>query len=102
MKTAAIYARFSSDMQKDRSVDDQFADCEALAKSKGFKVVDKFSDRAKSGASLHGRPGARALLQAAKARKFDVVIVESFSRLARDKEDIAHIYKRLKHADIEL
>lgn len=100
--TAAIYARFSSDVQKDRSVDDQFADCEALAKNKGFKIVSKFSDRAKSGTSLFGRDGALEMMMAAKARKFDVLIVESLSRLARDKEDIAGIYKRLKHVDIEL
>jgi len=102
MKTAAIYARFSSDMQKDRSVDDQFADCEAFAKRAGFEVVARFSDRAKSGATLHGRTGARELMLAVKARRFDVLIAESTSRIARDTEDLAGICKRLKHADIEL
>ena len=102
IRTAALYARFSSDLQKDRSVDDQFADCERFAKREGFKIVAKFSDRAKSGSTLFGRDGALELMLAAKARKFDVVIVESLSRLARDPEDIAGIFKRLKHAEIEL
>jgi site-specific DNA recombinase len=102
MKTAAIYARFSSDLQKDRSISDQVADCEALAKREGYKVVAKFSDRAKSGSTLFGRDGAIELMVAAKARKFDVVIAESQSRLSRDPEDIAGILKRLKFAGIEL
>src|SRR6267154_4514868 len=70
-RTAALYARFSSDLQKDRSVDDQFADCERFAKREGLKIVAKFSDRAKSGSTLFGRDGALELMLAAKARKFD-------------------------------
>jgi site-specific DNA recombinase len=77
MKTAALYARFSSDMQKDRSIDDQFAICESYAKRDGLKVVAKFSDRAKSGASLFDRDGLLDLRNAAKRKEFDVVIVES-------------------------
>jgi site-specific DNA recombinase len=101
-KTAAIYARFSSDLQKDRSIDDQIADCEALAEREGFKVVNRFWDKAKSASTLFERDGALDLMLAAKARKFDIVIVESQSRLSRDPEDIAGIFKRLKYADIEL
>src|ERR1700730_11888282 len=101
MKTAALYARYSSDEQKDRSIDDQFADCEAYAKREGIKIVAKFSDHAKTGTTLHGRPGAREMLLAIKARKFDVLIAESTSRIARDGEDLAGICKRLKHSEIE-
>jgi site-specific DNA recombinase len=101
-KTAAIYARFSTDLQKDSSIEDQFATCEAAAKREGFKVTSRFSDRAKSGTSLYERDGALELMVAAKARKFDVVIVESLSRLARDQEDIHGLFKRLKHAQVAL
>ncbi len=101
-RTAAIYARFSSDLQKDRSIDDQFGDLERYAQREGLKITDRFSDSAKSGSTLFGRDGALELMMAAKARKFAVVIVESLSRLSRDPEDIAGIFKRLKHAQVEL
>lgn len=93
-KTAVIYARFSSDLQKDRSVEDQAAICEQLASREGYKVIEIFSDRAKSGASMFERDGLLALMTAAKKRSFDAVIVESLDRLSRDQEDLAGIFKR--------
>lgn len=101
-RTAALYARFSSDLQKDCSIEDQYAVCEALAKREGFDVTHRFSDRAKSGATMFGRSGIEALIVAAKARKFDVVICENFERLSRDSEDIQYLFKRLNHAEIVL
>jgi site-specific DNA recombinase len=101
-KTAAIYARFSTDLQKDSSIDDQVHACEALAKREGYKVVGIFTDRAKSGSSLFDRKGADDLMDAVKAREFDVVICESQSRLARDAADIHFLWKRLNHAQVVL
>ena len=49
-----------------------------------------------------GRHGIQALLRAARAREFDVVLAESLDRLSRDQADIATIYKLLKFADIRL
>jgi DNA invertase Pin-like site-specific DNA recombinase len=101
-KTAALYARFSSDLQKDRSIDDQLALCETYAKREGVKIVNKFSDRAKSGSTLFDRDGLLELMTAAKRREFNVVIVESLDRLSRDQEDLAGLFKRLKHYEIDL
>jgi site-specific DNA recombinase len=95
-KTAAIYARYSSDMQKDRSIADQFALCESYAKREGLQVVAHFADRAKSGTDMH-RDGLTGLRTAAKARAFEVIVVESSDRLSRDQEDLAHIFKRMTH-----
>jgi site-specific DNA recombinase len=83
MKTAAIYARFSSDMQKDRSIDDQHALCASYAAREGLRVIARFEDRAKSGASLFDRDGLLDLRNAAKRREFDVVIVVSGSGCSR-------------------
>ena len=101
-KTAAIYARFSSDLQKDRSIDDQFSLCERYAKREGLKVTQRFADRAKSGASMIDRDGLLDLRTAARAREFDVIVVESLDRLSRDQEDLAGLFKRFKHYGIEL
>lgn len=101
-KTAAIYARFSSDLQNDRSIDDQFSLCRTYAAREGFNVIREFEDRAKSAASLFDRDGLLELMTAAKARQFEAIIVESLDRLSRDQEDLAGLFKRMKFFNIEL
>jgi len=101
-KTAAIYARFSSDRQNDRSIGDQVSLCKTYAKREHFEVVQEFSDRAKSGATLFERDGLLELMTAAKARKFDAIIVESLDRLSRDTEDLAGLFKKLTFFGIDL
>jgi DNA invertase Pin-like site-specific DNA recombinase len=102
MKTAAIYARYSSDLQKDRSIDDQIMLCRQIAARHGVQVEEVFTDRAKSGASMFERDGLLALMTAAKKRSFNFVISESLSRLSRDMEDTSAIYKRLKFSEIKI
>jgi DNA invertase Pin-like site-specific DNA recombinase len=101
-KTAALYARFSSDMQKDRSIDDQLVLCRALAERESLKVVATYNDRAKSAATLFDRDELLELMTAAKKKKFDVVIVESLDRLARDQEDLPYLYKRLEFLGVKI
>jgi site-specific DNA recombinase len=102
MKTAVIYARYSSDLQKDRSIDDQIAHCRQLAERNGYQVAEIFVDRAKSAASMFERDGLLALMNAAKKRDFNAVVTESLSRLSRDQEDTAAIYKRLKFNNVNI
>ena len=100
MKRAAIYARYSSDLQSDRSVEDQFVICREKADREGMKIVSEFEDRAKSGASMHGRDGLAEMLQAAKAGEFDILIVESLDRISRSQADLAGTYDALRFANI--
>lgn len=102
MKTAVIYARYSSDLQNERSIDDQIALCRQIAARHDCRVTEVFTDRAKSGASMFERDGLLALMNAAKRREFNVVISESLSRLSRDAEDTPAIYKRLSFNDITI
>src|SRR6476469_6804322 len=85
-KTAALYSRFSSDLQNDRSIEDQFAVCRTYAAREGFNIVREFEDRAKTSATLFDRDGFLELMHEAKAHKFDIVIVESLDRVSRDPE----------------
>lgn len=101
-KTACVYARYSSDLQKDRSIDDQIQLCRQIAARHGLTAVEVFSDRGKSGASMFERDGLLALMTAAKKQSFSFVISESLSRLSRDMEDTAAIYKRLKYAGVTI
>lgn len=102
MPRAALYARFSTDLQSDRSVDDQIALCQEFASKQGLDIVARYSDRARSGATVHGRDGLWSLLDDARAGRFDTVVVEALDRLSRDQEDLAGIHKRLTFAGIDI
>jgi DNA invertase Pin-like site-specific DNA recombinase len=100
MKPAAIYARYSTDLQSDRSIEDQIALCRAYAAREGLEVTAVYEDRALSGGSMIGRDGIASLMRDAADRRFEVVIVEALDRLSRDMEDLAGIHKRLSFADV--
>jgi site-specific DNA recombinase len=99
---AVIYARYSSDLQREASIEDQIRLCREYVDKENGKIVEIFSDYAISGSSLHNRPGMCSLLDAAKSGGFDLVIAEALDRVSRDQEDIAAIFKRLRHAEIRL
>lgn len=94
---AALYARYSSDLQNDRSAADQLAALRAECGRRGWTVAAEFADEGVSGAALAGRPGVRALLAACAAapRPFDVVFVEAQDRLSRGQADAARIFELL-------
>jgi site-specific DNA recombinase len=100
-RRVAIYARYSSDLQSDSSVQDQVRLCGELAKSRAWEVVDCYTDAGLSGASLM-RPGIQELIANALAGKFDIVLAEALDRISRDQEDIAGVYKRMEFADVEI
>ncbi|MGE0418675.1 MAG: recombinase family protein, partial [Acetobacteraceae bacterium] len=91
---AAIYARYSSEMQREASIDDQIRVCTAWATRHGAAVLETYSDYAISGASTL-RPGYQALKADAQAGRFDIVIAESLDRFSRDQEHIAAFYKAM-------
>ena len=67
-----------------------------------MEIVAVYDDRARSGASVHGRDGLMRLMDAARGGKFDVILVEALDRLSRDQEDLAGIWKRLNFLGVEL
>jgi DNA invertase Pin-like site-specific DNA recombinase len=93
-RRAALYARFSSDLQSDASIDDQLRLCRLRADREGWLVVGNFSDKASSGA-VRNRPGVDALLAEVERGRVDIVLTESLDRLSRDLEHVANIYKRI-------
>ena len=97
----AIYARFSSQMQRDASIEDQERLCRERADREGWTIVARFADRAMSGASML-RPGLQALLEEAAAGLIDVVLAEALDRLSRDQADVAMLYKRLSFEGVQI
>ena len=101
MTRVAIYARYSSDNQRDASIEDQLRLCREHAEQQGWQVVETFADHAISGSSLL-RPGIQKLLTDATSSKFDVILAEALDRLSRDQEDIAGLYKRMRFAGVRI
>lgn len=86
---AAIYARFSTDRQDARSIEDQTRRCRRFAEARGYSVVEVYSDAAQSGATMH-RAGLQRLLAEARSgrrARFRAVLVDDLSRLSRDLGD---------------
>ncbi len=97
----SIYARYSSDLQNEKSIEDQLRICNEKAASENWEVVQCYTDAGMSGASLM-RPGIQSLLSAAQSGQFNIVVAEALDRLSRDQEDIAGIYKRLQFAGVKI
>jgi len=97
----AIYARYSSDNQRDASIADQFRICREFARRQGWQIAKEYSDHAVSGATLL-RSGFQAMMQSALRKEVDVVLAESLDRFSRDQEDTAGLFKRLTFAGVSI
>jgi Resolvase, N terminal domain len=102
LNRGVIYARYSTDLQNERSIEDQITLCKTYAARENLKVVEVYEDRACSGASIMGRDGLLRLLERAREKAFNFVIVEALDRLSRDMEGLAGIHKRLSFLGIEI
>jgi site-specific DNA recombinase len=98
---AAIYARYSSDLQRDASIEDQVRLCKERVEHEQLALHATYTDHAMSGASRL-RPGYQKLLEDARGGAFDVVIAEALDRLSRDQEDIAGLYKHLTFLGVRI
>ena len=98
---AVIYARYSSDLQREASIEDQVRLCKERIQHEGWQLVAKYADRAISGASVL-RPGYQQMLDDVRAGAFDIVVAEALDRLSRDQESVAGLYKQLSFAGVRL
>ncbi|MEO3475704.1 recombinase family protein [Roseomonas sp. CAU 1739] len=97
----ALYARYSSDNQREASIEDQLRICTARAEREGWTVVAAFSDAANSGATTL-RPGYQDLLDAMRSGKIDIVLTESLDRLSRDLEHVAAFHKQAQFSRVAI
>ncbi len=85
MTRVALYARYSSDSQREASIDDQFRNCEQYATREGWTITARYADHGISGTKgENGRPGYKDMLNDAKVKRFAVLLVDDLSRLSRD------------------
>src|SRR5579871_1522063 len=98
---AAIYARFSSELQRDESIEDQVEVCRRELERQRWTVAKVYTDRAQSGASRF-RPQYQQMIADAEAKQFDVLVCEALDRLGRKLADIADLHDRLTFAGVRI
>ena len=101
MQTAAVYARFSSDNQREASIDAQVRACEEYAAKNGLVIVKVYADRAKTGTS-DKRPEFQQMIEDSSKKMWSTIIVHKLDRFSRDKYDSALYKRRLKKNKITL
>ncbi|MBQ7300373.1 MAG: recombinase family protein [Clostridia bacterium] len=84
-----IYARYSSDNQREESIEGQIRECQAFARKNDITLLEPYIDRALSARS-DNRPNFQKMIKDSAAKKFDVVIVWKLDRFARNRYDSAH------------
>jgi DNA invertase Pin-like site-specific DNA recombinase len=100
--TAAIYARFSSDLQTEKSIEDQVARCQAIAMAEGLGLCRVFSDSALSGASMGNRPGLHSLLEAIRDGRVTALVTESLDRISRNQADLHTVVQTAQYRGVRL
>jgi len=98
---AAIYARYSSDMQRTASIEDQARNCRKRSDAEGWTIAATFADAAISG-SDNNRPQYQAMLAAAERGEFEVLLLDDLSRLARDSVEQERIIRRLEFRNLRI
>ena len=99
--TAVIYARYSSDNQREESIEGQIRDCTAYAEKNGITVVKHYIDRALS-AKTDNRPDFQQMIKDSEKRLFDIVLVWKLDRFARNRYDSAHYEYQLERNHVKL
>ena len=93
--TAALYARFSSDNQREESIDAQIRACREYAKNNGLEVVNVYTDSAKTGTNSN-REGFQKMIADSAKREFRYIIVHKLDRFARNRYDSAVCKRQLQ------
>ena len=99
--TAVIYARYSSDNQREESIEGQIRECTAYAEKNGITVIKHYIDRALS-AKTDNRPEFQQMIKDSEKRLFDIVLVWKLDRFARNRYDSAHYEYQLERNHVKL
>ena len=95
MKTAVIYARYSSDSQTEQSIDGQLRVCQEYARTHDIIILNTYIDRAMTGTN-DNRPDFQRMIKESSRREWNYVIVYKFDRFSRNKYETAMHKKTLK------
>ena len=99
--TAVIYARYSSDNQREESIEGQMRECTEYASRNNITIVGSYVDRAQS-ARTAGRPEFQRMIADSEKHIFDAVIVWKLDRFSRDRYDSAYYKQALKKNGVKV
>ena len=99
--TGVIYARYSSDNQREESIEGQIRENTAFAEKNGITIVGHYIDRAYS-AKTDNRPEFQRMIRDSAKKTFDVVIVWKLDRFSRNRYDSAKYKAALKKNDVRV
>ena len=98
---AVIYARYSSDSQREESIEGQIRECTAFAEKNDITVLNHYLDRAYSARTDH-RPAFEEMIKDSDKHLFDMVIVWKLDRFSRDRYDSARYKVLLKKNNVRV
>lgn len=98
---AVIYARYSSDNQREESIEGQLRECMEFAERTGVTVIESYIDRALS-AKTDNRPAFQRMIKDSYKHCFDMIIVWKLDRFARNRYDSAHYKSLLKKNGVKV
>lgn len=98
---AVIYARYSSDNQREASIEGQLRECMEFATYNDIQVIDNYIDRAMS-AKTDNRPEFQRMIKDSYKHAFDCIIVWKLDRFARNRYDSAHYKTILKKNGVKV
>jgi len=101
MKTAVIYARYSSDSQSEQSIEGQLRVCEEYAQRNNILILNTYIDRAMTGTN-DNRPDFQRMIKESARREWDFVIVYKLDRFSRNKYESTIHKKTLKNNGVTL
>ena len=102
MQRAVIYARYSSENQREASIDDQIEVCNRLIERQGWQLTQIYADRSISGANAANRPAYQQMIADGDINAFDVIVAEAVDRLGRKLADVAALFDRLTYQGIKV
>ena len=102
MSRAVIYARYSSVNQTSETIEVQISVCTDYCERVGDQVVGHYVDEARSGTTEHGRDEYLRMLEEAKSKKFDKVLIYKWDRFGRSMADTATAIRDLERLDISV
>ena len=101
LKTAVVYARYSSDNQTEQSIEGQLRVCQEYATRNNIIILDTYIDRAMTGTN-DNRPDFQRMIRDSSKRQWDYVLVYKLDRFSRNKYEATNHKHTLKQNGVKV
>ena len=101
LKTAVVYARYSSDNQTEQSIEGQLRVCQEYATRNNIIILDTYIDRAMTGTN-DNRPDFQRMIRDSSKKQWDYVLVYKLDRFSRNKYESSNYKYVLKNNGVKV